>query len=102
MHKFLFGAILIFGFQSINAQTLTITGTVVDEANKESIIGANILIDQTSTGTVTDLDGKFELEVNQGDVLIVSYTGFVDRRIPITSNQPLLIELDQDNKLLDE
>ncbi len=102
MHKFLFGAILFFGFQSINAQTLNITGTVVDKANKESIIGANILIDQTSTGTVTDLDGKFELEVNQGDVLVVSYTGFVDQRIPITSEQPLFIELGQDNKLLDE
>jgi len=61
----------------------TITGTVTDEAG-EALIGASILVKGTTSGTVTDLDGKYSLSVPDGsDVLIYSYTGFDTQEIEI-------------------
>jgi outer membrane receptor protein involved in Fe transport len=64
------------------AQT-TVTGTVTDEAG-ESLIGASILVKGTTSGTVTDLDGKYSLSVPDGSgVLVFSYTGFDTQEIEI-------------------
>ena len=51
------------------------SGMVVDQ-NNEPLPGASVVIKGTTTGTTTDFDGKFSININQGDVLIVSYVGF--------------------------
>ena len=64
-----------------NAQTagkITVSGQIKDEAG-ETLIGTNILIKGTSTGTVTDFDGKYELSVGASDTLSISYTGYVNQ-----------------------
>ena len=61
----------------------TITGTVTDEANGETLIGVNILIQGTTTGTITDFDGNYSLEANTGDVLVFSYTGFAEQQLTV-------------------
>lgn len=50
---------------NVMAQTKTITGTVVDATN-EPVIGASVVEAGTTNGTITDLDGKFSLNVSQG------------------------------------
>ena len=55
------------------AQT-TASGTVIDAANGEPIIGASILEIGTTNGTITDFDGNFELKVQPGAKLSISYT----------------------------
>ena len=73
---------LAFGF-SVSAQS-TITGTVTDQETGEPLIGANILVVGTSTGTVTDFDGNYSLEVPAGaSQLEFSYTGYASQTIAI-------------------
>lgn len=78
-----------------------ITGTVFDGTDMP-VIGANILIKGTSLGTVTDIDGKFELDVNEGDVLVVSYIGFSEKNVKITKQENYKIVLKEDSEALEE
>lgn len=74
--------LVCFAFGFAMAQR-TVSGTVVDEKG-EALIGASILAKGTSTGTVTDVDGKYSLLVPAGsNVLIVSYTGFSEQEVTL-------------------
>jgi len=66
----------------------TISGTVSD-SNSEPLIGVNILIQGSTTGTVTDIDGTYSLSANTGDVLVFSYTGFGTQEIAV-GNQTVI------------
>lgn len=70
-------------YSSLAYAQVTVSGTVLDE-EENPLIGATILIQGSSTGTVTDFDGLFSLEVNQGDVLLVSYTGYQNAEVVVT------------------
>lgn len=60
-----------------------ITGVVLDKENKEPLIGASVVIKGTSTGAATDIDGKFGFDANEGDILVVSYTGYETKEVVI-------------------
>lgn len=64
--------------QTVQAQSQKVSGTVVDEAG-DPIIGANIRVKGTTTGAVTDIDGKFSLDAAPGATLEVSFIGYVAR-----------------------
>ena len=69
------------------AQT-TISGTIVDPESDEPLIGANVLVVGTSTGTITDFDGNYELTVPEGSSQIrISYTGYASQTIDIVEGQ---------------
>jgi len=73
----------------------TLTGTVTDASNGEPLIGANILAVGTSTGTITDIDGSFTLEVPDGvTTLQVSYTGYRTLEVPIGASNTIDIQLE--------
>lgn len=73
----------------------TISGTVTDASNGEPLIGANILAVGTSTGTITDIDGSFSLEVPEGvTALQVSYTGYRTMEVPLGASNTLDIQLE--------
>ena len=78
-----------------------VTGKVTDKANLP-LPGANIIIKGTSTGTQTDFDGNFSIETVSGDVLVVSYLGYVTQEISITNQASLAIKLVEDTNSLDE
>lgn len=86
---------------SINQQKRIITGTVVDP-NGEAVIGANVLVKGTTNGTITDIDGKFSLEVPEGAMLLVSYIGYGDYETKVGNQSNLSITLKEDSKALDE
>ncbi|MCB9296754.1 MAG: TonB-dependent receptor [Lewinellaceae bacterium] len=74
---------LLFSVQPALAQR-TITGTVTDANTNEALIGANIVIPGTSTGTITDIDGTYSLEVPEDAAsLIFSYTGYAAKEVSI-------------------
>lgn len=80
----------------------TISGTVTDADNKEPLFGANILIKGLDTGTITDFDGKYSLEVPAGsDVLVFSYTGYNSQEVTIGSSNVVDVML-SGGQLLDE
>ncbi len=86
---------------SINQQKRIITGTVVDP-NGEAVIGANVVVKGTTNGTITDMDGKFSLEVPEGAMLLVSYIGYGDYETKVGNQSNLSITLKEDSKALDE
>jgi len=60
----------------------TIKGVVVDAGNRESLPGANVMIDGTTIGTVTDINGRFTLQTQPGDIkLTVSFVGYVTKKL---------------------
>ncbi len=80
----------------------TITGTVTDTGNGEPLIGVNVVVKGTSRGTVTDVDGKFSIEANEGETLVFSYTGYKDLEVPITNQTVINLGLSEDIAQLDE
>lgn len=82
------------------AQT-TISGVVMAEGEPDPIIGANVMVKGTSNGTITDFDGNFLLDANVGDVLVISYMGYITQEVKATA-APMNITLKSDNVMLDE
>lgn len=79
----------------------TITGRMTDASTSEPLIGANVVVKGTTTGTVTDFDGAFSIEANEGDVLIFSYTGFTTKEMTIGSESTMNVTLES-GQVLDE
>ena len=65
----------------------TVSGVVTDAANGEALIGANVLVKGTSSGTITDIDGSFSLSASEGDVLVISYAGYSCRFITLINRK---------------
>lgn len=83
-------------------QTSTINGKVTD-ANGEAIIGASVTVKgATSNGTITDLDGKFNLDAPANATLVISYVGYKTIEIPVNGKKTLTITLKEDTEMLDE
>ena len=81
---------------------ILVKGTVFDE-DKLPIIGANIMVKGTSLGTITDMDGNFNLTVPYEDaVLTVSFIGYTTKDIPLKGQRQLNITLVEDSKTLQE
>ena len=79
-----------------------ITGVIVDETGLP-IIGANIVEKGTTNGTVTDMDGKFSINVSSDNaILVVSYIGYVDQQFTVKNQKKWDIVLKEDLQSLDE
>lgn len=89
------------GTQAIQQKEKTITGMVKDPAG-EPVIGANIVEKGTTNGTVTDIDGKFSLNVASDATLLVSYIGYVSSEIAVKGQTAINVTLKEDSETLDE
>lgn len=78
-----------------------ISGVVTDEKN-EPVIGANVVVKGTNTAAMTDVNGKFQLAAKEGDVLLVSFIGYISREVAITNQSNLTIILEEDTQSLEE
>lgn len=78
-----------------------ISGVVVDKTG-EPVIGANIVVKGTSLGTITDIDGRYTLEVPERAVLQISYIGYLNQDIPVGSQREITVRLAEDTQTLDE
>ncbi|KKB60359.1 SusC/RagA family TonB-linked outer membrane protein [Parabacteroides gordonii] len=87
---------------SITQQKKAISGVVFDGGMNEPLIGANVVIKGTTNGTVTDLDGKFTLEANPNDILVISSIGFKTLEIKASEASKGKITLKEDSQALDE
>ena len=86
---------------SSSQQKKTITGTIVDPSGMP-VIGANVMVKGTTNGTITDMDGKFSLEVPKESMLVVSYIGYANQEIKVSNQTNLSIALKEDAEALDE
>ena len=92
---------LLLTASSVLAQTKTVTGTVTDSQN-EPLIGASILIQGTSSGTITDLDGKYSISATPEDVLEFSYVGMEKQNIRVGQQTVINVVLQDNSQMLAE
>jgi TonB-linked SusC/RagA family outer membrane protein len=93
---------LITGVGLVIAQTTTVKGVVISEEDNEPIVGATILVEGTTVGTVTDIDGKFSISnlPSSARTLQISYIGMQSQKVVIKPT--LTIRMKSDSELLDE
>lgn len=99
LFMFLAGLFLSIGMAVAQAQ---VTGTVVSGEDGEPIVGASVKVSGTKMGTITDVDGKFALNVPEGTKLVVTYLGMLPKTVNASVSGAMKIKLDPDNKVLDE
>ena len=92
---------LLLASASAFAQTKTVTGTVTDAAN-EPLIGASVLVQGTSTGTITDMDGKYSISVTPENVLVFSYVGMTTQSVKVGAQNVINVTLKEDSQVLAE
>ena len=81
---------------------ISISGKVTDAYNDDALPGVNVLIAGTSTGTSTDLDGVYELMVNEGDSLEFSFIGFVTQKVKVDNIRIINVRLAEHTEMLQE
>lgn len=103
VNRLLSGLILFLLFLPIAAfaQSSSIKGTVTDAKSGEALVGVSVVQKNTNNGTVTDLDGHFQLNVPSNTTLVISYLGYKTKEIN-TSQSPMSILLEESGELLDE
>ena len=102
LSRFCFLAVFVCLCTFASQAQRTVTGTIYDASSNESLIGANVLVQGTTVGTVTDIDGTFSLSVPNGsENLVVSYTGYDEQVIALGSQSNYVINLAQ-GQFLDE
>ena len=93
---------LLVGIVSLSAQQYSLKGEVLDELG-DPLIGATVKVkSDPNNGVMTDINGQFALNVSKGDVLQVSYIGYVTVELPITDQNNIKIEMKEDSQILDE
>lgn len=82
--------------------TKMVTGTITDAVSGESLIGVNIMIEGSATGTTTDLDGKYSLNVPENAVLVVSYIGYETIKESVKGSTVIDVKLGAKSEVMDE
>lgn len=90
------------GQNTVVSQTRLVTGVVLDSQG-EPVVGANVFEKGEKTnGTITDIDGKFSLNVSDNATLVISFVGFKNQEIAVKGRDKIDIRLADDSELLDE
>lgn len=93
--------LIMFCCCNLLAQNITVTGKVTDTTS-EPVIGASVVVKGTNNGTITNFEGDFTLSVRKGDVLHISYIGYVAQDVKVIGNQPIKAVMREDAETLDE
>jgi TonB-dependent SusC/RagA subfamily outer membrane receptor len=98
-------AMLLFPAMNVlQAGTLSakvVKGTVVSASDKEPLIGATVTVQGVQGGSVTDIDGNFSIEANDGQTLVISYVGFITQKVTVSGDN-LQIALKDDSHSLED
>ncbi|TKG93487.1 TonB-dependent receptor [Puteibacter caeruleilacunae] len=84
------------------AQVSTITGTVTDDSTGEALPGVSVIVKGTTNGTATDLDGKYSLDVPNGETVIFSFIGYKSQEIVVTQAGSINVLLKSDTEDIEE
>lgn len=87
--------------QAMAASKISVSGTVTSQIEDEPLAGASVRIKGTSLGVTTDVDGKYEILAEKGQVLQFSYIGYKSKEVTIDRNV-INVALDEDRTLLDD
>ena len=85
-----------------SGESIKVSGTVLMAHTKEPIAGANVIVRNTTHGTLTDIDGNFNLQAQKGDVIQISHIGFQTQSIIVKDEVSLTIPLNDEVQYLNE
>lgn len=100
--KLLFFLLLVVVTHPALAQEKTVTGAVTDAADSLPLSGVNVLVKGTTNGTQTDFDGNYQINTNEGDVLLFSYIGFKSQSITVGAANVVNVSMVEDASQLNE
>ncbi|KAB8155810.1 SusC/RagA family TonB-linked outer membrane protein [Kordia sp. TARA_039_SRF] len=83
------------------AQT-KVTGVVTEKSTGTPLLGVNVVIKGTTTGTTTDFDGKYQISANDGQIIVFTYVGYKNQEIAYTGQATIDVALEEDASTLDE
>ena len=84
------------------AQKRSISGVIRDKATNETLPGVSVLEKGSKNGTITSVDGKYELSVSQGATLVISYIGMKSQEVKVGNSSTLNVALESSNEVIDE
>lgn len=93
---------VMFFVPSILLAQSNVTGKVTEKSSSLPLPGVNVIVKGTTTGTATDFDGNYQISINNGDILVFSYIGFVTQEITYTGQSPINVVLAEDAAQLNE
>ena len=101
MKKFLLVfSVCILTIGEVFAKPQLVSGKVINDADEEPIIGAAVQVKGTTKGTITDFDGRFEIEVEPGSLLVISFVGMSSQEV--AAEDGVVIRMAENSKQLDE
>ncbi len=93
--------LLLFPVMSVMAQTTTVKGIVTDTSG-EPLIGVSVIVEGTSFGTQTNIDGEFSIKANPGDKLNFTYIGYRPVTLAVPANGKVDLVMEEEATALDE
>jgi len=80
----------------------TVSGVVISASDNQPLIGVSVFVKGTTIGTMTDMDGKYSLNMKSGSTLVFTYIGFVKQEIPVLGKQVINVTMKEDAQSLEE
>ncbi|PZX51241.1 TonB-linked SusC/RagA family outer membrane protein [Algoriphagus ratkowskyi] len=98
-----FGLLILFILIGVSSYAQnTVIGTVTDSATGEGLPGATVLVKGSTAGTVTDIEGKFSIDIASEGTLIMSFIGYTTKEVPINGRSIITVVLEEDIDVLSE
>ena len=94
--------LLLFSIFAVMGFARTVTGVVKQASDKETIIGASVRVHGTTRGVTTDIDGKFQIDVQSSDVLDITYVGMNPVSIKVGDQSFIEVEMTDNSQVLGE
>ncbi|TVR42063.1 MAG: SusC/RagA family TonB-linked outer membrane protein [Bacteroidia bacterium] len=98
-----FGLFLLFALGTqVHGQELTITGTVTDASDGSTLPGVTVAVRGTTQGTVTDIDGRYQIRTSSDAVLVFSFIGMATQEVPVQGRNIINVALESEIRALGE
>lgn len=101
LFKILFLFVGLVSFGSVQAQQYTVTGKVIDLKDGSSLPGVTIIVKGTSSGSITDIDGKYSIKATKGQVLQYSFIGYKTQDVTVNGSA-IDVKMEPETQAIDE
>ena len=94
--------LIVFAPEDAINQQARVTGTITDAGTKEPLVGVNIYILGSTTGVISDINGKYTIDVDDQTILVFSYIGYETQQVPVAGQTKIMVSLVYNITYLDE
>ena len=102
MQRLLYTLLAVFCMSAMALAQKTVSGHVSDKGDGSALVGANVVVKGTTTGTATDVDGNFKFQAPaSARTLVISYTGYASQEVEIPASGTVNVILATDGNILD-